>query len=233
LEPDQAAAVEEHLHECPDCRKECDWRQSLAASLRDPSLRFSPPSNLVERLRGRLDAESKPIRVNGNSRAWMVAASLLLCLGVGASAALFTSFSDRADYLTRDLVAAHARSLLADHLLDVPSSNRHTVKPWFEGRTDFAPTVKDLKGGKFELVGGRLDFVGDRTAAAIVYRCRLHSVNLFLWPTSEPDSAAATATRRGYHLIWWIKDGMHYAAVSDLNAEELGEFARTWLDSPP
>jgi len=113
------------------------------------------------------------------------------------------------------------------HLTDVASSDQHTVKPWFKGQLDFSPPVRDLSGEDFALVGGRLDYVGDRPVAALVYQRRKHVINLFIWPTNS-DSATSTAaqTWQGYNLIHWAEDGLNYWAVSDLNAKELQEFVQ-------
>ena len=126
-----------------------------------------------------------------------------------------------------EVAAGHARSLLADHLFDVASSDQHTVKPWFQGKIDFSPPVKDLKEQGFALAGGRLDYIDGHTAAALVYRRRQHVINLFIWPANDAaDSAVRTLSRRGYQMSHWIAQSLDFWAVSDLNADELGEFAR-------
>jgi anti-sigma factor RsiW len=130
--------------------------------------------------------------------------------------------------LTQELVANHVRSqMLASHRFDVASSDPHTVKPWFEGKLDFSPPVKDLVANGFPLIGGRLDYLHGRAVAALVYQRRKHSINLFIWPfTPGSEVATGTVTRQGYQLVQWTQSGMTFCAVSDLNARELEEFVR-------
>jgi anti-sigma factor RsiW len=116
---------------------------------------------------------------------------------------------------------------MADHLTDVPSSDQHTVKPWFNGKLDFSPTVKDLREHGFSLNGGRVDYIGNRPVAALVYQCRQHSINLFVWPSaSAPAVNEKAEERQGYNLIRWSNGGMTYWAISDLNLVELQQFAQ-------
>ena len=131
-------------------------------------------------------------------------------------------------FLTQELVAGHVRSqMLPSHRFDVASSDPHTVKPWFEGKLDFSPPVKDLAGQDFPLVGGRLDYLHNRPVAALVYQRRKHSINLFIWPSSPGDEAAPKKlTRQGFHLIQWTRSRTTFWAISDLNEEELQEFVR-------
>jgi anti-sigma factor RsiW len=123
-------------------------------------------------------------------------------------------------------VANHVRSLLASHLVDVPSSDQHTVKPWFDGKVDFAPPVHDFGADGFPLVGGRLDYLDGKTVVALVYRRHQHPINLLISPTpGRANTSPQAMTRRGYNLIHWTQDEMSYWAVSDLNAAELDQFA--------
>jgi anti-sigma factor RsiW len=126
------------------------------------------------------------------------------------------------DALEREVLDSHLRSLLADHLVDVPSTDRHTVKPWFDGKLDFAPAVLDLERQGFPLAGGRLDYVQERPVAALVYRRRQHVINLLTWPQSG-EAPPKASVDHGYNLLHWTEGGMTYWAVSDLNAHELAE----------
>jgi len=142
------------------------------------------------------------------------------------SVALFqTTRAARIEAIVSQVIANHVRSLLASQLVDVVSSDQHTVKPWFDGKIDFAPEVRDLSANGFPLVGGRLDYLDGKTVTALVYHRNKHPINVFITPalTSRGTSPTA-ATRRGYNVLSWTNNGMKYWAVSDLNQAELREF---------
>jgi anti-sigma factor RsiW len=133
------------------------------------------------------------------------------------------------DQIARDVVTSHVRSLLAEHLTDVASSDRHTVKPWFAGKLDFAPVVVDLSAEGFPLVGGRLDYLEHRTVAALVYGRRKHVINLFIWPSEYGDiGALQSATTQGFQIARWNEAGTAYWAISDLNSSELRQFIQVY-----
>jgi anti-sigma factor RsiW len=152
--------------------------------------------------------------------AGLVAALLALAVGFWSWNAGF-----RRDALAGEMVACHVRSLQADHLFDVASTDRHTVKPWFTGKLDFSPPVADFSEDGFPLVGGRLEYLGGHPVAALVYRRHLHVINVFCWPGAGAVQGLGTPkTQQGYHVVFWSRDGFRLGAVSDLNTEELGQF---------
>jgi anti-sigma factor RsiW len=241
LDPVRSLSVQSHLDACPDCARKHAAYRSLRAALRDEALYFRSPEGFESRVRAALGSQGAIERRAG----WLGAVGALprmrwAWLPAGAAAALLavtviTIWRFEAvppgpladDLLGREVVASHVRSLMASHLTDVPSSDQHTVKPWFNGRLDFSPPVKDLAGEGFALVGGRLDYLAGRPVAALVYQRRLHVINLMVWPASgEPDRSLTAAPHQGYHVLHWTLGGMSYWAVSDLNENEMKEFVR-------
>lgn len=134
------------------------------------------------------------------------------------------------DTLSNELVASHVRSMMADHIADIISTDQHTVKPWFDGKLDFAPPVVDFAAEGFPLAGGRLDYLMNRSVAVLIYRRDKHIINLFVWPSlEEPEDRASgfkNSVHNGYLIVRWTDTGMNYAAVSDLNDQELLQFAQ-------
>jgi len=132
------------------------------------------------------------------------------------------------EILAQEMVSNHVRSLqLESHRTDVISSDQHTVKPWFDGKLDFAPPVKDFSSRGFPLIGGRLEYLNNRAVAALIYQRRKHFINLYIWPAEESNVTSEVGTKRqGYNLLHWTNSGMTYWAISDLNGVELQEFAR-------
>ena len=137
-------------------------------------------------------------------------------------------------FLATQLIASHVRSLMADHLTDVASSDQHTVKPWLDTKLDFAPPVVDLSAEGFPLIGGRLDYLDNRPVAALVYGRRKHFINLFVWPAASNESKAPkTITREGYQLLHWADPDFNYWAVSDVNVNDLQTFKQQFETRTP
>jgi len=220
LDAANAAAVEAHLRTCPDCTEALARLNALHAITVDPALRHDAPADLFDRIDAALPAGDRanpwPARLgwaSGGAGA-AIAAGLALML---------TTAQPAASGLEQQLVASHVRSLLADHLVDIPTSDRHVVKPWFNGKIDFSPPTPDLASQGFPLVGGRLDYIGGRTVPAIVYRRNLHTINVFAWPAGSirvPDNAASD----GYNLLHWRQGDLDFWAVSDVAPGDLAQF---------
>jgi anti-sigma factor RsiW len=239
LDTARGRAFEDHLAACPDCTHELAALRDLRDALQDESFRHRPPPGLEGRVHEMLGQAGAPpgLAPSRSGRRWTTrlaaAAALAAAVLFGASLTLAWRTPSSDDRLAAEVTAGHARSLLADHLFDVASTDRHTVKPWFQGRADFSPPVLDLKEQGFPLAGGRLDFLDGRTAAALVYHRRQHVINLFIWPAAGGESGAKTLSRRGYNLAHWTAAGLNFWTVSDLNADELRDFARLVRDQAP
>jgi anti-sigma factor RsiW len=233
LDAETRRQVASHLGGCPGCSAMADdyghLSHQVAAIGREPA-----PEHLGSRvaalIAGAATEPAAPRHVAAVERwqvpAWLrrVAALVLICGAVAAVTALWMSRTAGIAMVERDVVAAHVRSLLQDSPIQIASSDTHTVKPWFAGRLDFAPAVKDLSSAGFPLAGARLDYIGERRVAALVYRRRLHVVNVFLWPSADgTDSAPRELVHKGYNLVAWRKSGITYWAISDLNLGELRE----------
>ena len=180
---------------------------------------YEAPPGLEQKIVQKIRQDQRQENAAPSSWRWLaIAASVLLIASVSWNLALLRSRVDARQLLAADVFSAHIRSLAGTHLLDVPSSDHHTVKPWFNGKLDFSPPVKDVAG--FPLLGGRLEYFDGRPAAALIYGRRQHIINLFTWPSSP--AAEIVETRNGYHLQSW--SGMTFWAVSDLNEAELRQF---------
>jgi anti-sigma factor RsiW len=235
LDAVNSVAIEAHLKSCESCAEELRRLEALRSRLVAPALRYEAPSALRERIDAMISAEA-PARPNpsrsrpAHAGPWLAGGAFT---AVAASVALLLASPQLTNVGIQDqLVSSHVRSLLANHLTDVATSNRHVVKPWFAGRIDFAPPVVELAGQGFPLVGGRLDYLDGRVAAAIVYRRNLHTINLFVMRQSGISSPAGFTTRRaGYNLVRWTKGGLEFWAVSDVEASELELFHREFAEA--
>lgn len=228
LDVSLSAEIERHLESCAACRALCEGRRALRAQLQEPALYVTAPERLQRRIVEVIAAESPPAKQRPARRQWLqLAAACTAAALLGSGTTYLSITGNTRQSLTDEVVANHVRSLLVENrVIDVPSSDEHTVKPWFNGKVDFAPPVVDLTSDGFPLLGGRLDYVGQRTVAALVYRHRQHIINLFLWPADSgtADGGVAASSLEGYHVIHWSSGGMTYWAVSDLNPEDLRAF---------
>jgi anti-sigma factor RsiW len=223
--------LEQHLQSCPECALALRNVQNLKKTLKQDALNFSAPEELRKRIQSALPSSAKtapqrPVRVwNWNWLTTAASGAFAICLALLVTVIMLRPSAEQT--LAREIVSSHVRSLMPGHTLDVVSTDQHTVKPWFNGKIDFAPPIKDLAPQEFPLMGGRLDYVDGRTAAALVYQRHKYVINLFVWPTTERASkATALKPIQGFNVIHWSDGQMSFWAVSDLNESELMEFVR-------
>ncbi len=229
LDLPRSLEIDQHLEECAGCAQVYSGLQAARTALKDRAPYFQAPSSLQKRIRLSIRKASKTEGLTPilSWRVLALAASVGFILVTGW--ALLSMLPPRSEpVLAQVLLDRHVGSqMLPGRLVDVKSSDRHTVKPWLSGKVDFSPAVPDLSDHEFSLVGGRLDYLDNRQIAALVYQRREHVINLFIWPAGQGAEAPQRAeTRRGFHLLHWTQSGMTYWAVSDLNEAELHEFAR-------
>jgi len=225
-DPLAAREIEAHLAGCPACRGEIAGARAFGDMLKAEAEYFEAPPALAARLAaaGRATVRPAPRR----RPAWQplaLAASVLLTVLLAGGVGYVGSLVGPQDRLIQQAVDGHVRSLQAEHLTDVASSDQHTVKPWFDGRLDSAPPVRDFTLEGFPLVGGRLDYLDGRPVAALVYRHRQHPINLFVGPAGASGAGIALATtRQGYNLRHWTAGDLSFWLVSDLDMTELASF---------
>jgi len=224
LDLTRSLEMEKHLRECSACSQALNSLRLLQESLRNESLRFQPTAGLEKRVRSALRRESDSRAPTFRAR-WLIPALTAAALVIVFASYLLTR-TPADDLVSSEVVSSHVRSLMtSSHLIDVPSEDPHTVKPWFDGKLDFSPPVKDLTAQGFGLIGGRLDYIANRPVAVLIYQRRKHLINLFVWPAANVDTKPAVQVRQGYNLIHWTRSGMTYWAVSDLNLAELQQLA--------
>lgn len=221
--------VEQHLADCPACHAICQQQQALSTALGAQTRYHRAPPAVATGIQSALDKidATSGTRLRQAPRWLSLAASVAIAAFVGSGITYWLAGPSPDDLLTQEVIASHVRAqMVASRLTDVSSSDSHTVKPWFNGKLDFAPPVLDLTTQGFPLVGGRLDYLAKRPVAALVYRHRQHLIHLFVWPAAtRPDTARHALTHQGYQMFYWSDHSMRYWAISDLNADELKSFS--------
>ena len=232
LPVDSRADMEAHLAGCADCRASVDAERAFLAQLKSTATYHPAPGGLAARLSQALRAEEpepdnvvalKPrTRRESPWRAMALAASFVLAVLLSGGVGYMGSLPASGDQITQQIVDSHVRSLLANHLTDVTSTDQHTVKPWFNGHLDTAPPVHDFAAEGFPLIGGRLDYIDHRTVAAMIYRHGLHPINLFVWADPAKTAGQPSVTeRQGYNIRHWVQGDLTYWLISDVEADQL------------
>ncbi len=228
LSPDHYLEIERHLRDCAHCSQDYQSHEALRNGINEGVAYFKAPEELHKRIRSSLRKAAKAeTAARILRRPWInIAAPLAAAAVVVLALVPLLKGPSAEELLAREVLGGHVRSLMADHLSDVASSDRHTVKPWFTGKLDFSPLVEDLARQGFPLIGGRLDYLNNRAVAALVYHRQKHVINLFIWPSTDSDYDVKKETRQGYHLFHWARSGMTYWAISDVEENQLLEFVR-------
>jgi len=238
LDVAESLYVQRHLAACEDCRQAQDAQLALRSALRDPGLYAYPSADFSKRIEATVRRAAKE-EARSQRSSWFAllrldsfrwvpaAAALVIVTTVGAFLITNSMRSSHDQLIASAVLTGHIRSLQPGHLIDVPSSDRHTVKPWFQGKLDFSPPVPDLSELGWTLVGGRLDYVDGRPVAVLVYQRRMHNINVFLWPNhGSADDIIRQEDAQGYQILHWNGAETTYWVVSDLNKAELLELAR-------
>jgi anti-sigma factor RsiW len=237
---ERSLEVETHLAACALCRADHEARHAVSAAVKGGAPYYAAPDRLRRSVMAGIDAAPaaapRPVRrPNAWARPLALAASLLIAVGLGAGVATWTLQPGDADLVAQEVESSYVRSLLVkDRLIDVASSDEHTVKPWLNRQLDFSPPVHDFTEHGFTLVGGRLDYVAGRNVAVLVYRHRQHIINLMIWPESGGAATPAdSSARQGHNVTHWVQGGMTYWAISDLNKLDIAAFVALVRNAPP
>lgn len=217
--------VEQHVNSCAACAAKLNSLKSLSSAFKESDLAYSAPTSL----RRNLQRMTRPAREEVSSPVfnmqwiwkWLaVTATTVATLAILLRPAGISSN----DAMMNEVVSAHVRSLMAEHLTDVLSSDKHTVKPWFAGKLDFSPTVTDFATQDFPLIGGRLDYINGRNVAALVYQHNKHFINVFIWPSTK-DGGLSEENYHGYNVVTFDANGFHFCLVSDMEPDGLKQLA--------
>jgi anti-sigma factor RsiW len=226
LELSPGLEVEEHLASCARCSTMREDMTALSKLIRAAAPYHPAPASVRQAIQRQTPRAPWPRHLAGPIAAAACLALILFGYWLG------NSRNDSGEALAADLVAAHVRSLQADHLLDVASSDHHTVAPWFAGHIDFAPVVVDHADIGFPLEGGRVDYLNGRNIAALVYRHERHRINVFTWPVEADtgDVEPRASKQQGFTVVRWRAAGMEYAATSDASAQTLEQLVKAFRD---
>jgi len=225
--------IEAHLARCPGCSLKFETLKANAQAIRETALYHKAPEHLLRNIGsiGAVEPKIERPAWDWRPRAWSFAN---LCVVAAAATIIVITLVGRRGESPRgpfpidaELVSAHIRSLQANHLFDVLSTDQHTVKPWFQGKLDFSPSVPNLTSSGFPLVGGRLDYIGGRPTAALIYKRGKHIINVFVRPTPS-DSETENGTIDGYHIVIWTSKRIEYSVVSDADFAALDEFSNAF-----
>jgi len=231
-----AAEFERHLESCPDCETRLATEEKLRSALAGAQLYARAPETLRRKLQISLPAAAIPPEVRApkpsveKSWRWLaIAASVILAAILGTHYLEKLNRYSQQQAMAAVIVDAHLRSLQPGHLEDIISTDQHTVKPWFDGKINFAPPVRDFANEGFPLVGGRLDVLEGRTAAALVYGRRKHIVNVFVTKTQQGDASDSSGELQGYRWVAWQQNGFTFTAVSDTAYADLDQLKQLFL----
>jgi anti-sigma factor RsiW len=224
LDAGHSREVEAHLANCPGCAAQLRDYRVMRQGLSGPALRHQAPAALRARIESALPVRRAAAVPSRRSLLKGMAMGSVLSGALAASLVVFVVRKEEDQRILGDVVSAHLRSLQGDHLIDVQSTDQHTVKPWFNGRLDVAPPVIDLTAQGFTLIGGRLDYIDGRPVAAVIYKRRAHVINLFVAQVMGPERRATIEQVQGFNIWRWTRSDLGLWAVSDLNADELQEF---------
>jgi len=230
LDAQRSAEFEQHLETCTQCAAQLEAQEGLRATLKSAQLYETAPAGLARKVARQIDAaRQSEERTTWWPAWWRTMALATAAVLVGAVASFFAYKTVKVNTspqnaIIAEAIDAHIRSLQPAHLMDVESTDQHTVKPWFDGKLDYIPPVKDEAESGFPLIGGRLDALGGRSVAALVYGRRKHLINVFAWPATDNEvQARESGSRNGYQWLYWKKGGMEFCAVSDVSEGDLRE----------
>jgi len=256
LDPVTSQKVDQHLRDCRKCEQAYEAHTALTHAISRSAPYYKAPNELRQRVHSSLldTIGAKDMRSAARENQllvkqpwaerrfvfsempwnWLALAAAITLAAIIASSLLPQLKQPGSDqFLATQLIASHVRSLMANHLTDVASSDQHTVKPWLDAKLDFAAPVVDLSDQGFPLIGGRLDYLDNHSVAALVYQRRKHFINLFVWPRKPEDSRSdKMVAREGYHLLQWVDGDFNYWAVSDVSVGDLQSFKQLF-EGPP